>query len=194
LRPDLRDFDHSVLTRLDEFVTHPPEHKVIDLIGHLEARQDAASLMIAEADYIPPVVHFPQYNDGEMILKFPLQLKLSNGWRLEGEVLILNEIDRSSIMHAPVNEAWLDYESINGSISMRNHLPGDRIQPLGGSGHHTKVSDLFINRSVPKDARGTYPVLCDSTRIIWLPGIMISEMCKVTVNSKKILHLRVDQV
>jgi tRNA(Ile)-lysidine synthase len=194
LRPDLRDFDHSVLNRLDEFVTIPPEHKVTDLIGHLEARLDATSLMIVESDYIPPVIHFPQFSAGEIFLKFPLQMKLTNDWRLEGEILVSNEIDMSSIMHAPVNEAWLDYESINGSISLRNHLPGDRIQPLGSSGHHTKVSDLFINRGIPKDARQAFPILCDSTRIIWLPGIMISEMCKVTINTKKILHLRVNQM
>jgi tRNA(Ile)-lysidine synthase len=194
LRPDLRDFDHSILNRLDEFVTHHFEHKVIDLVGHLEARLDATSLMIVESDFIQPVIHLPQYSGGEMILEFPIQMKLSNNWCLEGEILFSNKIDMSSITHAPVNEAWLDYESINGSISIRNHVPGDRIQPLGSSGHHTKVSDLFINRSVPKDAREAYPILSDLTRIIWLPGIMLSEICKVTINTKKILHLRVDQV
>ena len=194
LRPDLRDFDHAVLIRLDDFITRPGEQKMIDLVGHLEARLDTASLWIVELGYSAPVVRFPQYSEGVQPLNFPLRLKLTNGWYLTGEVLDLKTIEWSSIMHAPENEAWLDQATISGDLSLRNPMPGDRIQPLGGYGHHSKISDLFINHGIPVEARRAYPIICDQDKILWLPGIMISEMSKVTLELKKILHMRLEHV
>lgn len=194
LRPDLRDFDHIVLDRLDDFVIHPPEQKAIDLVGHLEARLDNGALWIVESGYKAPIEIYPQFSEPERFIEFPLHTMLTNEWLLTGEILDSCGIEASSIMHAPKNEAWLDYGTISGAISLRNIHPGDRIQPLGGSGHHAKVSDLFINHGIPREARPAYPVFCDSKRIIWLPGVMISEMCKLTENSKKILHLIVKPV
>ncbi len=162
LRPDLRDFDHSVMNRMDDFVIQPVEQKINELVGHLEARLDDTSLWIVESDYISPVIHFPQYDEDELVFNFPVQMKLSNEWQLEGRIIDFDTINLPSIMHAPVNEAWLDYESTNGAITLRNPMPGDRMQPLGGTGHHSKVSDLFINHNIPKEARQVYPILCDS--------------------------------
>ncbi len=111
------------------------------------------------------------------------------------DVLSIMTWRQTYISKHPTNyEAWLDYDSILGEVILRNVLPGDRIQPLGNEGHHTKISDIFINHRIPKDARQAYPIFCDSKEIIWLPGIMISEKCKVTPATKKILHLRFTKV
>lgn len=194
LRPDLRDFDHTVLNRLDDFISHPGGQNKKDLVAHLEARMTADSVWIVEDDYVAPVVNFPQYSEVGNVLSFPVKMKLANGWNLTGEIVDSKMIDRSCILHAPENEAWLDYETISGAISLRNPLPGDRIQPLGGAGHHSKLSDLFINHGIPVEARHAFPVIADRDKIIWLPGIVISEMCRVTLETKKILHMKMDRV
>jgi tRNA(Ile)-lysidine synthase len=194
LRPDIRDFDQSVLIRLDELITGAINGKRIDLINHLESRIITAGLLICESGYKEPVLLFPQYNQPPQSLEFPLARDFSNGWQLSG-CFKDNDMDGGYISMQPsYYEAWLDDESILGEVILRNVLPGDRIQSLGNEGHHAKVSDIFINHQIPKDARQAYPIFCDSKKIIWLPGIMISEKCKVTPSTKKILHLRITKV
>ena len=194
LRPDIRDFDQSVLIRLDELITGAIHGKRIDLINHLESYIGSDALLICESGYKEPVKLFPQYYQTHQSLRFPVEMDFSNGWQLEGDISI-NNMKMENIPTLPSNyEAWLDSESIEGDVILRNVLPGDRIQPLGNGGHHTKVSDIFINHRIPKDARQEYPIFCDAKEIIWLPGIMISEKCKVTPATKKILHLRFTKV
>lgn len=194
LRPELRDFDHAVLSRLDEFVCHPAQPKTIDLVGNLEARLDENSLWITEKGFHPAVLNYPQYDGDALGVKAPFEIKLVNGWMMFGETVEREAFAPEVIMNAPKNEAWLDVDKLEGSIQIRNPAPGDRIQPLGSHGHHSKVSDQFINHNIPRNARPAYPVLCDSNKIIWLPGIMISEMCKVTDSTKKMLHLKILEV
>ena len=189
LRPDMRDFDHSVLTRLDEFITNPSLGKSIELANHLESRIVTDGLLICESGYKEPVRIFPQYSGEDRPVAFPLGFDLSNGWHLRGNIVDNNKYGEFISTHPTDYEAWLDFDSVVGEVFLRNVLPGDRIQPLGCEGHHTKLSDIFINRRVPKDARHAYPILCDSKGIIWLPGIMISEKSKIIPTTKKILHL-----
>jgi tRNA(Ile)-lysidine synthase len=194
LRPEIRDFDQSVLIRVDELITGANEWKRIDLVNHLESYIAENGLLICESGYKEPIRVFPQYSEINRILGFPLEMDFSNGWQLKGDIST-NNMKMESIPKHPSNyEAWLDNDSIEGYVILRNILPGDRIQPLGNGGHHTKISDIFINHRIPKDARQAYPILVDSREIIWLPGIMISEKCKVTHNTKKILHLRFTKV
>ena len=150
--------------------------------------------MICESGYKEPVLLFPQYNQPLQSLEFPVAMDFSNGWQLNGSI-VENKMNEEDISKHPSNyEAWLDNDSILGEVILRNVLPGDRIQSLGNGGHHTKISDIFINHQIPKNSRQAYPIFCDSKEIIWLPGIMISEKCKVTPSTKKILHLRITKV
>jgi tRNA(Ile)-lysidine synthase len=194
LRPDIRDLDQSVLIRMDEFITGSFYGKRIDLINHLESYMVTDGLLICESGYKEPVRLIPQYYQPAQSLGFPLAMDFSNGWQLKGSI-VENKMNEEDISKHPSNyEAWLDIDSIHGEITIRKALPGDRIQPLGNEGHHTKISDIFINHRIPKDARQAYPIFCDSKEIIWLPGIMISDKCKVTPATKKILHLRFTKV
>ncbi len=194
LRPEIRDLDQSVLIRLDELISGSVDGKRVDLINHLESSIVKDGLLICESGYKDPVLLFPQYYQTLQSLGFPLVMDFSNGWQLSG-CFINNDMDGGYISKHPSNyEAWLDNDSILGEIILRNVLPGDRIQSFGNEGHHTKISDIFINNRIPKDARKAYPIFCDSKEIIWLPGIMISEKCKVTPATIKILHLRFTKV
>ena len=194
LRPDIRDFDQSVLIRLDELITGDIHGKRIDLINHLESYLGSDALLICESGYKEPVKLFPQYNQTHQSLGFPLEMDFDNGWQLTGDTSDNNEKMEYISSLLSNYEAWLDYDSIEGDVILRNVLPGDRIQPLGNDGHHTKVSDIFINHRIPKDARQDYPIFCDTREIIWLPGIMISEKCKLSLATKKILHLKFTKV
>ena len=194
LRPDIRDFNFEVMIRLEIFIKNPNIGKVIDLANHLEARHTQNGLMICDSRYREPVIVFPHYTDPGIILKTPFEKQLSNGWNLTGS--IVKNLKETGILSytSNQNEGWLDLAAVSGEIFLRTYQHGDRIQPLGSKGHHARVSDIFINRKIPKEARSGYPVICDETGIIWLPGIMISDLCKVTRETKNILHLTISKV
>ena len=67
--------------------------------------------------------------------------------------------------------AWFDPAT---SYQVRPWRPGDRILPLGGTGHRLIVR-CMQDRRVPRRARAGWPVLVDQGEFpIWVPGVMRS--------------------
>lgn len=65
-------------------------------------------------------------------------------------------------------------EEIRG-IRIRGPRAGDRIPPLGLSGHK-KLQDLFVNAKIDKASRTNWPVITDGDeKIIWVPGLAVAE-------------------
>lgn len=118
----------------------------------------------------------------------------------EGLFLIAEIINKANagvtemIQSAGGNHAWLDFGRCAGHVYVRKFKPGDRFAPLHSGGHHTKVSDVFINRKIPKRYRENYPLVCDRERIIWIPGYTISHDVRVDANTIEVLHLHLEQM
>jgi len=51
-----------------------------------------------------------------------------------------------------------------------------------------KLSDIFIDRKIPKAERGRLPLLCDKAGILWVPGYTIAERAKITPHTKRVLQ------
>ena len=65
----------------------------------------------------------------------------------------------------------LNSKNISLPIYIRNKKDGDIIEVLGLGGHK-KVKDIFIEKKIPKDERGSYPIVTDSNdNILWLPNL-----------------------
>jgi tRNA(Ile)-lysidine synthase len=62
-----------------------------------------------------------------------------------------------------------------GKGEIRGLLPGDRILPLGGTGHR-RVSRVLMEGRIPRSERGAYPLLVRGADVIWLPGICRSSV------------------
>lgn len=60
----------------------------------------------------------------------------------------------------------LDWERVSGLLEVRNWRPGDRYQPRGSSGEE-KIKTLFHEARIPLWERRHWPVLTDSSGIIW---------------------------
>ena len=88
-------------------------------------------------------------------------------------------------------EVWCDASRISGQLRVRNWQRGDRIQPLGLSGHR-KLSDIFIDRKVPVSLRTHIPVVCDAEGIIWIVGICLAQRVQCTSVTRQALHLWVE--
>lgn len=76
-------------------------------------------------------------------------------------------------------QAVVDMARIKGGLAVRTWRPGDRIVPFGMTGHK-KLQDVFTDAHIPRQARGTVPVIVDDEKVIWLGGIVTSQLVKVT--------------
>ncbi|MEM6784726.1 MAG: tRNA lysidine(34) synthetase TilS [Bacteroidota bacterium] len=82
----------------------------------------------------------------------------------------------------------LDAEQVPFPLSMRPWRPGDRIQPLGMSGHKA-VSDLLTDNKALSAYRPGWPVLESRGRIVWVVGMCIAEHARVTEATTRVLRL-----
>lgn len=88
-------------------------------------------------------------------------------------------------------EAYLDYEKLNLPLSVRYRRKGDKFKPLGMGGRKRKLKDIFIDEKVPRQERDTYPLVAAGDKIVWVTGLAVSHVCRVTDNTGQVLVLRV---
>lgn len=188
LQPSIRDFDLKAIHRLDGLISGGSRGKV-ELTNHLEARLFENRLWICGEDVILPISFYPQVSEKIDILDFPARIALSNGWVLSAEARSISGDANQYARLASEFDVWLDRDNISGQVHIRTRMTAEKMQPLGQAGKHAKLSDLFINHHIPQEARAKYPVICDSQQVIWLPGISISEACKVTPATSNLLHM-----
>jgi tRNA(Ile)-lysidine synthase len=84
--------------------------------------------------------------------------------------------------------AYLDADAVQGQLIVRNARRGDRFQPLGMPAPK-KLSDIFVDRKVPRAERGRLPLLCDAAGILWAPGYTIAARARITPDTQRVLHI-----
>jgi tRNA(Ile)-lysidine synthase len=84
--------------------------------------------------------------------------------------------------------AYLDADAVQGQLIVRNARRGDRFQPLGMPAPK-KLSDIFVDRKVPRAERGRLPLLCDAAGILWVPGYTIAACARITPRTTRALHI-----
>lgn len=87
--------------------------------------------------------------------------------------------------------AWrtfVDADKLTESVTLRPRREGDRIQPLGQSGH-VKLSDLFINRKIEAGQRANWPLVVSGGAIVWVPGLHLAEPFKITSRTQQVLQM-----
>lgn len=102
---------------------------------------------------------------------------------------IVSEIINDNCVKIPCNpnEVYLDFELIEGDLTVRMPMDGDRFTPFGMKGSKL-LSDYFTDKKIPRFERNL-PVITDSKRIVAVLGCTIDEHVKITENTKKILHI-----
>lgn len=63
-------------------------------------------------------------------------------------------------------------------VTIRNRRPGDRVQPLG-HGKPSRLKEILIDNRVPRTERDALPLLTAAGRIVWVPGVMLDEECRL---------------
>lgn len=88
-------------------------------------------------------------------------------------------------------EIWFDRGRLPQGMVLRQVRPGDRIRAFGGPGT-ASVSDLLIDRKVPRLVRDEVPVLADGSEVHWVVGIRAGERSRVTASSEHAVRFRFD--
>ncbi len=86
-------------------------------------------------------------------------------------------------------EALFDAAEAAGELMVRNFRTGDRIAPIGMSGHR-KVKDIFIDEKLPIAERGIFPIVQLKGAIAWIPGIVRGRVGLVTERTERVLRVR----
>jgi tRNA(Ile)-lysidine synthetase-like protein len=116
-------------------------------------------------------------------LETPILIPQAGAWL---EARLLNAPLPS--LEATPDDAFLDADAVQGQLVVRNGRRGDRFQPLGMPAPK-KLSDIFIDRKIPRAERWRLPLLCDAAGILWVPGYTIAARARITSDTRRVLHI-----
>ncbi|PWH18484.1 MAG: tRNA lysidine(34) synthetase TilS [Anaerolineae bacterium] len=163
--------------------------------GFLSCINDGNQAYLLKEGAIPPHPQYPQMtNQARLDLPNHGTLHLDDHWVLQVELVAEEPFSRMRKAVVDAFEAWLDFEVCKNGIFVRVPQPGDRFAPLAMSGHTAKLSDIFINRRIPAWLRKAYPLVCNETQILWVPGYTISHSARLTPQSCAAVHLKLFRV
>ncbi len=183
LAPQTRDVGFETVERMLQSIQ---AGKRLSIQGGLDLVVLNGEAYLSRPGAVIPLAGLPQVNStAAQRLGLPFQFELSAGWQLKGA-----EIGREGEPPKSPNEVWFDSAGIEDQIAIRAPKPGDRMTPIGMSGS-IKLSDLFVNRKVPRSAREQWPVITFGQAIVWVPGLHRAELAKVDSRTQKIIHMQV---
>jgi len=80
----------------------------------------------------------------------------------------------------------IDFDRTPAPYVVRTFENGDRVKLLNAPGAR-KLSDIFVDRKIPRSLRSEIPVVTAGGDIVWIVGIGIADDVKVTSQTKKVL-------
>ena len=182
-----RDLDRSHYARLAELFRNSRPGSSADLPG-FSARREHDAVVLSRLGFRPrPVLEAHR-------LVVPGTMPVGRKWRLESEYVSVEEARRAIANgEAKGYVAYFDADAVGTPLVVGPLRPGDRMRPLGMTGHK-KLSDLFIDRKVPRRYRnGTFLIKKDDT-VHWVMGLGISEESRVGPATQRVLRVKVARV
>ena len=92
--------------------------------------------------------------------------------------------------HAPAHRIYVDAGMLRAPLTVRAPRPGDRLHPLGAPGSR-KLSDLWSDLKVGRDARRRCLVVESDGRIVWAVGMRMADPFRITDATKDVAILEV---
>lgn len=196
LRPGAAEIDFEAVTQTVEFLAHPARSSRRDLAAGLSLLLEGAILWVAAWEADLPGLDWPRLNPGtELNLVIPGQMDLFGDWRLSAECNSDTEAARQQAYdNQDPFQAWLDLDRLQIPLQVRTRRPGERFHPLGLAGHSLKLADFMINVKLPQRARASWPLVCSGGLAAWVPGFQVSHGCRVTQQTERIVHIRLERV
>jgi tRNA(Ile)-lysidine synthase len=79
------------------------------------------------------------------------------------------------------------------NFTIRNRRHGDRFRPLGMS-HDKKLKDVLIDRKIAAASRDRIPLLIWQGAIVWVAGVEVSDLFKVTGEAADLYEVAIEKV
>jgi tRNA(Ile)-lysidine synthase len=113
-----------------------------------------------------------------------------------GSEVYIAEIETIVRIHHATNEGTSQRiqlpKGANPHFTLRNRRDGDRFRPLGMT-HDKKLKDFLIDRKVAAPSRDRIPLLLWNDTIVWVAGVEVSELFKVTGESADVYEVAIEQ-
>lgn len=101
---------------------------------------------------------------------------------IEARLVDVSEISDDS------DTAFVDADSISDELVVDAPREGDRMRPLGMTGSK-KLQDLLTDSKVPRRLRASTPVVRDGESIVWVAGVRLSDVHRVTPETRRVVAL-----
>lgn len=85
---------------------------------------------------------------------------------------------------------WYDYDTINGSLQLRNRKTGDFLT-VERTGKTKKLKKFFVDEKIPQQMRECIPLIASGQHILWVVGYRGGQFAEVTSETQRILEIRV---
>jgi tRNA(Ile)-lysidine synthase len=116
-------------------------------------------------------------------------------WTLRCRRLTRNELPADWRTASQPWRAFLDAERVSPAglrlVPAAGLAPGTRFAPLGLSGQHKQVGDLFTDSKTPPAHRPGWPVIIDggSQKVLWLCGVRAGHAARLTPATQHVIEL-----
>jgi len=130
----------------------------------------------------PPKLKYEYSWDG----KSPLFIK-EIGWRFSGKKLEKKKGPPFSFDDQ--NRCYCDWQKLKFPLVVRSRKEGDRYQPLGSPGRK-KLKEIMRAKGIPVSEREKHPVFLSGDRIVWIPGLPVSEEFKVKPKTRIVFQIK----
>jgi len=104
-------------------------------------------------------------------------------------ISLLPVSDAAKVHNLFANSA-IDYDTIQGGLCLRPRQTGDTLH-LAGRGIHKSLKKLMNEWKIPAQKRDGYPLLCDDTGVLLIPGYACDQRAVITPETKRLLVIRV---
>lgn len=125
-------------------------------------------------------------------IQSPAPMRLANETRWGKHTILMRETPPDPVETSDPMSATIDADKIAGSLVVRSAHPRERMAPLGLNGSKL-LSDIFIDRKIPRQDRLLWPLIADNMGIVWFPGYTIAERVKIAKSTTNAVALRVVQ-
>jgi tRNA(Ile)-lysidine synthase len=192
LEANLRDFGFEAVELARSRFESRAVGRKTTLPGGIELIDQGEHILLVAAGRKPDYPAFPQLTSEETLSVLPpARILLQDGvLSISGEVEPPRNLGRQTQAGLALS-AWLDRGRLEEALIIRPPRPGDRMQPLGMSGH-SKLADIFNRLRIPAGARARWPVVTSGGDIVWLAGLRIGHGARLTKGTRKAVQLRIE--
>ena len=175
-----------VLAAVESLALSGESGKALDLPAGLIAVKEFDSLLLAfrQEEKVTPESYLELPDEGEVSINLR-----GKTWLLSCAIILNSCFDERGLK-SDSDIQYFDLDTMALPLICRNWQPGDRIQPFGMENGHRKLKEVFRENAVGVSQRHSIPVICDSNgEIIWLAGLVRSNLSPVTGNTIRICRL-----